>query len=421
MATKLTDALVKALPAPAKGYRITFDKDVPGLGVRVTAASARSWTLDYRTTAGRTRRMTLPGSAASWTVSQARDHARKLIRRIADGADPAGERKAERVAPTIADLAARFEAEHLLKRRPATQRDYRSILRLHILPELGRIKVADLRHADVERLHRGVKARYRANRSVAVLSKMLSLAVKWELAERNVATGIERRPEDKRERFLTPAELARLSEVLATHPERTTCNAIRLLLLTGARKGEMLSARWGQIDLAAGAWTKPSASTKQGREHRVPLSKAALTLLAEMRAAADPACPWLFPGANPDAPLVEIKRTWLAVCVKAGLAKQVAKLVDGKPIKEKDGKPVMVWQSTVRLHDLRHSYASILASSGLSLPIIGALLGHTQAATTARYAHLLDDPLRAATERAGAFITAAGKPPAEVVPLKRQA
>lgn len=182
----------------------------------------------------------------------------------------------------------------------------------------------------------------------------------------------------------------------------------------------MLSAQWDQIDQAAGAWTKPSASTKQGREHRVPLSKAALTLLAEMRAAADPACPWLFPGANPDAPLVEIKRTWLAVCVKAGLAKQVAKLVDGKPVKDKDGKLVMVWQSTVRLHDLRHSYASILASSGLSLPIIGALLGHTQAATTARYAHLLDDPLRTATERAAAFITAAGKPPAEVVPLKRQ-
>lgn len=419
MATKLTDALVKALPAPAKGYRITFDKDVPGLGVRVTVAGARSWTLDYRTSAGRTRRMTLPGSAASWTVSQARDHARKLIRRIADGADPAGERQAERAAPTVADLAARFDAEHLPKRRPATQRDYRSILRLHILPELGRIKVADLRHADVERLHRAVKARYRANRSVAVLSKMLNLAVKWELAERNVASGIERKPEDKRERFLTPAELARLGEVLTTHPERTTCNAIRLLLLTGARKGEMLSARWEQIDLAAGAWTKPSASTKQGREHRVPLSKAALMLLAEMHAAADPARPWLFPGANPDAPLVEIKRTWLAVCVKSGLAKQVAKLVDGKPFKDRDGKPVMVWQSTVRLHDLRHSYASILASSGLSLPVIGALLGHTQAATTARYAHLLDDPLRAATERASAFIASAGKPTAEVVQIKR--
>ena len=412
MATKLTDADVKKLAQPEKGYRIHYVGGVPGLGVRITAKDARSWVLDYRTTKG-TRRMTLKGSVETWTVSQARDHARKLIRRIEDGADPVRDQQAERAAPTIAALATRFIAEHLSKRRAATQRDYRSILRLHILPALGPKKVAELRHADVQRMHRAIAAHapYRANRSVAVLSKMLNLAVKWELAERNVASGIEREKEEPRERFLTPAELAQLGEVLAAHPERTSCNAIRLLLLTGARKGEMLSATWAQFDLAAKVWTKPSASTKQGRGHRVPISPPTLELLAEMRKKADSACAYLFPGqGKPDAPLTEIKRVWLAVCVKAGLAVQVAKVVDGKPVKDADGKPVMAWQSTVRLHDLRHSYASILASSGLSLPIIGALLGHTQVATTGRYAHLLDAPLRAANDIAGAFITSAGKP-----------
>ena len=161
----------------------------------------------------------------------------------------------------------------------------------------------------------------------------------------------------------------------------------------------------------------------------MPLSAPALQLLTEMRAKADPACPYVFPGkVKPGKdgrkewePLSEIKRVWLAVCVKAGLAVQVEQLVDGKPVKGEDGKPVMVWQATARIHDLRHSYASILASSGLSLPLIGALLGHTQAATTQRYAHLLDDPLRAATERVGELVTRAGKAGADGVLMRRGA
>ena len=172
-------------------------------------------------------------------------------------------------------------------------------------------------------------------------------------------------------------------------------------MLTGARKGETLAAKWTEFNLAAGVWLKPSAHTKQKKVHRVPLSAPALALLTEMQAAAKEGAVYVFPG-QPGEPLTEIKRVWLAVCIKAGLAVQVEKLDDaGKPVKDKDGEPVLVWQSTVRVHDLRHTYASILASSGMSLPIIGALLGHTQAATTQRYAHLADDPLRAATERVG--------------------
>lgn len=404
MAERLDDKAVRRLDAPASGNRITYDDEVKGFGVRMTAAGAKAFILNYRA-AGRERRITI-GSFPDWSVPAAREQAKILKRRVDQGQDPMGDRHEERTAPTIADLAARFEAEHLTRRRSTTAKDYSSILRGHILPALGKTKVVDLRHADVEKLHRKIAATapYRANRAVSVLSKMFSLAVKWELREDNPVRGIERAPEQKRERFLTPAEIARLGEVLVAHPEKTSCRAIRLLLLTGARRGETLAATWAQFDLERGVWTKPSTATKQAKEHRIPVSGPALAVLAQLRADAEPGCPYVFAGSRSVdskgkvtwAPLTEIKRTWASVCKSAG--------IEG-----------------VRVHDLRHSYASILASSGLSLPIIGALLGHTQAATTHRYAHLLDDPLRAATEAAGAFVSSAGKPAADVVPIRRGA
>ena len=334
----------------------------------------------------------------------AQRQAQELRRIVDNGGDPTGDLHAERAAPTVAELADRFNKEHLPRKRPGTQDEYQRLLRIHILPALGSKRVADLRHADADAMHRKIAATapYAANRAVAVLSKMMSLAIKWELRADNPVRGIERAPEHKRERFLTGTEIARLSEALAAHAEQSSANAVRLLLLTGARRGEVLSARWEQFDLGAGIWTKPAASTKGNKEHRLPLSAPALQLLSGMKAAADKEnarrkqdalepLPFLFPGAD-GKPLGSIKHFWTAICGKAGIA-------------------------GVRVHDLRHTHASILASLGLSLPIIGRLLGHTQAATTNRYAHLFDDPLRAATERLGAIVTRAGKPAAEVVPL----
>lgn len=402
MAERLTDQMVRNLPSPPSGNRVTYDTEVRGFGIRVTAAGAKAFVLNYRS--GRRERRITIGSFPDWTTKAARERAKDLKRQIDSGEDPMGERHAHRAAPTVNDLADRFEAEHLSKRRPATRIDYLSILRLHVRPHLGKMKVAEVRHSDIDSLHRRIveTAPYRANRTIAVLSKAFTLAVKWEMRADNPARGIERAPEDKRERFLTPAEIARLGAVLAEHPERTSANAVRLLLLTGARRSEVLGTTWNQFDLAAGAWVKPASATKQAKLHRVPLSAPALALLSEMRAEADkedgrrakhrlPAIPFAFPGKEGQ-PLQEIKRFWASVCSKAGI-------------------------SGVRLHDLRHTYASILASSGLSLPIIGALLGHTQAATTQRYAHLMDDPLRAATERVGAVVM--GGKPADVTPLRR--
>ena len=423
MAVKLTEDEVKDAEKPASGNRIIYDDKIKGFGLRVTSAGAKAFIVNYRAH-GRERRITI-GSYPDWKVKAARDKAEEIKRRVDNGEDPMADRHAERAEPTMNDLADRFEKEHLTKRRESTAGDYKSLLRLYIRPAMGKIRVANLRHSDVEKLHRDIAetAPYQANRAVAVLSKMLSLAVKWEIRGDNPAKGIERAPEEKRERFLSPAEIGRLAEVLATHREKVSCNAIRMLLLTGARKGETLGARWSEIDLAAGVWVKPSAHTKQKKEHRIPLSAPARVLLTEMRAEADKEikrggkAEFLFPGV-PDKPLTEIKRVWLAACKTAGLAVQVEKTdAKGKPVKDAKGAPLMVWHTTARIHDLRHSYASILASAGMSLPIIGALLGHTQPGTTARYAHLLDDPLRAATERVGAVVTAGTKTSAEVVQI----
>jgi integrase len=428
MAERLTDTMVKEMVPPDTGNQITYDKDVKGFGVRITKAGARAFILNYRA-AGRERRITI-GSYPDWKTTDARDRAKTLKREVDNGGDPMGDRHEDRAAPTISDLADRFVDEHLPKRRPKTVTDYKSILRMYVRPQLGTMRVADLRHSDVEKLHRLIAktAPYRANRTVAVLSKMLSLAVKWEMRGDNPVRGIERAPEDKRERFLSPAEIGRLADALSGHKEKTSVNAIRLLMLTGARKGETLAAKWTEFDLAAGVWLKPSAHTKTKKIHRVPLSAPTLLLLGEMRAEADKEiergckAEYLFPGVKADEHLTEIKRVWASLCRSAGLAVQVTKLTPGgKPVKDAKRNPVLVWQSTVRLHDLRHTYASILASSGLSLPIIGALLGHTQAATTQRYAHLMDDPLRAATERVGALVAMRRSDTAQVLSLKRKA
>jgi integrase len=385
MAIKITDRIARALTPPVQGNRITYDEEVRGFGLRVTARGAKSFILNYRV-GGRERRITI-GGYPDWSVSAARERARSLKRRVSLGDDPMQERHDERDAPTVADLCDRFEQEYLSKRRPSTQRDYRGILKTYVRPNLGRTKVADLAHSDIDTLHREISKRapYRANRTVAVISRMLNLAISWGWRTDNAARGIERAPEQKRERFLSPPEIVRLTQVLKAHPKRTSANAILLLLLTGARKSEVLGARWDQFDLEKGVWTKPSSHTKQNKEHRVPLSGPALALLRGIKdevkctAARTTKSDFVFPGKD-NQPLAEIKRIWSSICKTAELG-------------------------GFRLHDLRHTYASILASSGLSLPIIGALLGHTQATTTQRYAHLIDDALRRATERVGAIIT----------------
>lgn len=302
------------------------------------------------------------------------------------------ERREDREAPTMGTACDRYIEEHLPKKRPSSRRNDTAMIENIIRPRWGAWKLADVDFTDVDKLHTSMKATpYRANRCIALVSKLFNLSIRWRWRLDNPAKGVEKFPEVKRRRYLSTDELGRLTAALAGHNDQKVANVVRLLLLTGARKGEVLGARWDDIDLERATWTKPAALTKQRSEHVVPLSAPTRQLLAEMRESTTG--DFLFPGRDPEKPLTDIKTSWARICKAADL-------------------------EGVRLHDIRHTYASILASAGLSLPVIGALLGHTQPATTQRYAHLFDDPLRQAAERVGAIVTGAGKEGATVVRLR---
>ena len=399
MAQHLTDAAVKRLPAPAQGNRITYDVDVPGFGCRVTAAGARSFVLNYVTKAGRERRYTI-GQFPDWSTTAARAKARRLRRDIDDGGDPLGDVEAERTAPTMAELCDRFAAEHLPRKRPSTAADYKRMLDNHVRPALKHLKVSDITFTHIDTLHRKISnsgGPYVANRCVAVLSKMFSLAVRWNMRTDNPAKGIERNKEYGRRRYLSADELARLTAALAAYPDKQAADIVRLLLMTGARRGEVLGMRWVDLDLAEGTWSKPPSSTKQNEHHEVPLSAPVRLLLNEIREQQgehrSSLGEFVFPGPGATGHVVEIKKGWASLCRAAGI-------------------------TGLRIHDLRHSFASQVVSGGGSLPLIGALLGHSNPTTTQRYAHLFDDPQRAAVEKVGAIITAAGKPADNSVELR---
>ena len=400
---RFDDKFVRELTGPEKGNRIAYDRGkdaVKGFGVRVTKAGAKSFILNY-TVAGRERRLTI-GGYPTWKVAAAREQARSLRRKVDGGDDPLAEKEAERDAATASQLCDRYLVEHASRKR--TGEGDRSMIERFVRPRLGSRKVAAITFDDLDGLHRKLTTEsgpYSANRVAALLGKMFALAIRWRMRTDSPAKGIERNPEERRYRYLSGDELRRLTEALAACRSQQSANAVRLLLLTGARRGEVLGATWDQFDLEAGVWVKPSSHTKQKREHRVPISAPARQLLADIRDRAERRATerrrepskFVFPARAGEGPMTEIKTAWAGLCKAAQL----------------DG---------VRLHDLRHTYASVLASAGLSLPVIGALLGHTQPGTTARYAHLFDDPLRAATERVGAIMTGADKSAgADVVPI----
>lgn len=390
MSERITDAIVKRVSAGDRPQVFFWDADVKGFGLRVTNRGAKSFILDYRI-GGRQRRITI-GSYPDWSVAAARTEAGNLKREVDLGHDPMGERHADRAAPTMRDLWDRYKRDHLPRKAARSQADETMMWEKLVLPTLGKHKVTDVTHTDIEALHRDITTQrgtpVRANRVIEVVRRAFNLAIRWEWVEKNPASGQLRNPEEKRQRYLSPEELSRLSAALEAHHEPVSADAIRMLMLTGARKSEVLGATWEMFDLDAGVWTKPSAHTKQRKEHRVPVSANAVTLLKRIKETATG--PYVFPGQSGDKPLTDpkpltdVKRSWAAVCKKAGI-------------------------TGARIHDLRHSFASLLASGGASLPMIGAMLGHTQVQTTQRYAHLYDEPLRAAADHVGKTIDMAGK------------
>jgi integrase len=389
-----------------KDRDIVWDDKLKGFGVIVYPTGLKTYVAQYRKD-GRSHRVVI-GKHGRLTPDEARKEAKALLGDVEKGANPAFERRTKREAPTLDKVAEGFLAYTFAKKKTGTARGYDNALRLHILPQLGTKRLTKITHADVESLHASMSERRpQANRTLAVLSAVWSWAARHRHvdAASNPTKGVEKYRESARERYLTKDELLRLSDALtaaettglpysvdesnpkakhAPKPEnrrrkfdRHSVAAIRLLTLTGARLREILDAKWEHVELERGMIFLPDSKT--GRKP-IYLSAAAAAILSALPRT--DGNPYVIPGEKTGQPRADLKRPWDAICEVAGL----------------DG---------VRLHDLRHSFASVGAGASLGLPIIGKLLGHSQPSTTQRYAHLDADPMRRAVETIGSTIAAA--------------
>jgi integrase len=357
-----------------------WDSEVIGFGVRCRRSGAKHYVLKMRA-GGRQRWITIGRHGSPWTPDAARAEARRLLGLRAGGGDPATERDRQKGVITVAELGRRFLDEYVPQHCKArTVYEYRRAVEQFIAPSLGRYQISDIQRADIAQFHHNLRDRpYQANRTLAVLAKMMNLAEEWGLrpdGSSNPCRHVKKFRELKRERYLTREELHRLGMVLAEAQANETENpvviaALSLLILTGARLREILTLRWEYVDLDDAILRLPDSKTGP---KQIYLNEAAIKLLnAIPRMVGNP---HVIVGHKPGAHLVEIQKPWCRIRTKAGLP-------------------------GVRIHDLRHSFASTAAGMNMSLPMIGKLLGHTQAATTQRYAHLAADPVRTASDLIG--------------------
>ena len=413
---QITKRMVDRLK-PSDAEYFAWDRSLAGFGLRVQPTGAMTYVVKYRAGSGRgapTRRVTL-GRVGTLTPDEARALARKTLGAVAHGRDPAALRAAERRASTLRELAEIFLAEHVeAKRKPTTAAHYRSLLEKVVLPELGSRKAEQVTPSDLAKLHAKMRKRpYQANRMLEVVGSLYSFAGKRKILPLgfNPARGIEQYREKGRERFLTADELARLGDAIreaetaglpydiddskptAKHAPKEAnrrtkigahaAAAVRLLILTGARLREILHLKWEHVDLERGLLLLQESKT--GKK-AIVLNAPALDILANLPRVGAYAIAGQAAGTDDDKPRSDLNRPWRAIVKRAGL-------------------------TGLRIHDLRHTHASVGAGLGLGLPIIGKLLGHTQPSTTARYAHLETDPLRRASEHIGSRLAAAmGEP-----------
>jgi integrase len=400
---KLTKRVVDAAEA---GSAATFiwDDEVKGFGLRIAPGGTKSYVLSYRKGRGRNapqRRLTIGKHGSPWTLELARREARRLLGAIAAGDDPLEDRKAEARTMTLGALCELYLAEGVGHKKPTTLKSDCGRIKHHIVPLLGKLRINRVTRADVERMVRDVTAgrtappatqqrrggnlvrggRGTAAQALAVLGAVMSFAVARGLRDDNPVRGVKKPPTRRLERFLSEAEIARLGEALDVETKATgdpyPAAAIRLLLLTGCRRSEILGLRWEWIDFERAIIFLPDSKT--GRKP-VYLNAPALNMLAALpRQSGNP---HVVCGHRDGCAYVGLGKVWRRVCRAAEL-------------------------SNVRLHDLRHSFASIGAAGNNSLLILGKLLGHRHATTTERYSHLSADPMRRAAETIGQTISTA--------------
>jgi integrase len=338
----------------------------------------------------------------------------RLLGDVAHGLDVATPRARAKATPTVAEFAATFLADRAPRIAPATLSAYRRMLASAILPALGAIRLDRVERGDVLRLQDALKnAPVRANRCVQLVGVLMSAAEAQGLRPRgsNPTVGVQKHREKRRERFLSEAELARLGLVLRKMERENpfAVAAIRLLVLTGARRSEILNARWSDVDFQAG--TLRVEQPKEGKPKLIKLAPPALAVLQKIpRVRGNP---YVIPGGKESRPLADLSRVWDGRF-------SVSRVENGERVRL-PGVRDLAGLPNVRLHDLRHSYASVAVAGGASLPLIGGLLGHRRAATTERYAHLSDDPLRKVADTTASRIQSAmDSTPRKVASLRRR-
>ncbi len=374
-----------------------WDLEVRGFGIRKRGRDA-TYCVKTRVK-GRQVLFTIGRHARGyWGAETARREAIRILGLIRDGRDPAEERRAAKGATTFAAFAARYLEEYAIPhKKPRTVIEDRRLLDQRILPAIGKLRLPDITKADVQRLHHSMRdVPIAANRALALVSSILGWAER--IGERpdnsNPCRNIEKNKEKPRERYLSPDELARLGDALATAEAAGLADwraiaAIRLLLFSGARRSEILTIKWEWIDLQTGIARLPDSKTGA---RNIFLSAPALEVLTTLpRLSGNP---YVLPGDRAAAPFVGVAKPWERIRAAAGL-------------------------HDLHLHDLRHSFASAAIGGGDALYIVGKLLGHRKSVTTERYAHLADDPAKAAADRTGARIAAmmTGGKQAEIVEI----
>ena len=365
---KLTKRTIEALDVRESDYFV-WDSELPGFGVRVLPSGRKKFVLQYRY--GKTSRRMGIGQFGAITVDQARGLALQGLAKLRQDIDPLAEVRERRTAITVKELSERFDAEHIaVHLKATTAKEYRRNLKLFILPAIGQKRILDVTRADIAKFHHDSRDRpYQANRNIEIISKMFNLAELWGLRPdgTNPRRHIKKYPEKKRERFFSEGELGAIGRVLdEMEVERielpSAIAAVRLLLFTGCRLREILTLKWSYVDLDRSALHLPDSKTGA---KIVSIGNAAVEVLKKLDR--DPDNEFVITGRVPGQHLTDLQPFWQRVRGRAGL---------------KDA----------RIHDIRHTFASVAVSSGMSLPIIGKLLGHTQVQTTARYAHLARAP-----------------------------
>lgn len=406
---KLTKRLIDDAKPKPREYTL-WDSELRGLGAKVLPNGRKMYMLFYRTEDGTQRKPKL-GEHGAITLEQARELARDMLGVVRGGGDPSSARQGARDGATVEEACKRFIKEHAALKKPRTMEQYEGILDKHVKPAWGTRKLASITRDDAVRLIHGVGKTHpiAANRVRAVLSVLFNLTERWGVRPNgsNPCDHIERYSEQKRHRDLTELELARLAKVLIeaeAEPEPDledekkdvsedprAVAAIRLLLFTGCRRNEILRLRWSEVDVKRRMLRLGDSKTGAKVVHLNVAAKEVLE--AQVKVDGNP---YVFPGRKKGQPLRDIKGAW-------GRIRKRAKLEGNESIE------------AMRLHDLRHHFASTAAAAGLSLNTIGKLLGHKTPSTTARYAELADDPARRAAEEVGRMIAGALIPEADPV------